>query len=467
MFDNNIRKNISITFIANIISLIVSLLSTLLIPKIMGVTEYGYWQLYLFFISYAGLLHLGVCDGIYLTSGGMEYKDLNKRTLKGQFLLLSIVLIFICSCIVFISGVVEKDIGTKIVIIYTCVGAFFHIQKTFFLMILQSTNRLKEYSVITIIDRVIFAGFVIAFILIKHVSYQSIMCADIIGRILSLVLVFYYVKDILFEKVADFNDVVHEFNNNLRCGIQLLLSGIASNFIIGFVRLSIKNNWSIEEFGKISLSLSVVNMILSFVNMAAIVFFPIIKRQNKEKQIMTFEHMENFLHIICFGVLCFAGLGKMIIDIWLPHYKESTIFMILLFPICIYESETSMVLNTYLKALRKEKSLFIVNISIMIASMCFSYVASNVIRSLVIAVLGIDILIYLRAMILKMILYRKFSKENLVISILNDTILFAVYLVLYCNFNIEISSIIYLIVYVVFIIIKRKSLCKAIDFFFK
>lgn len=74
----NFLKDFSYALLSNLVSLIVSVLMILVIPKLIGVREYGYWQLYLFYSSYVGFLHFGWIDGIYLRFGGKEYKDLDK-----------------------------------------------------------------------------------------------------------------------------------------------------------------------------------------------------------------------------------------------------------------------------------------------------------------------------------------------------------------------------------------------------
>ena len=65
---------------ANAISLIVSLLTTLVLPKFFGdaVEQYGYYQIYIFYVGYIGFFHLGLCDGIYLRDAGKRYESLDK-----------------------------------------------------------------------------------------------------------------------------------------------------------------------------------------------------------------------------------------------------------------------------------------------------------------------------------------------------------------------------------------------------
>ena len=53
-----IVANFSYVVLSNLLTVIVSSLVVLILPKIMGVEEYGYWQLYIFYLSYTGFVHL-------------------------------------------------------------------------------------------------------------------------------------------------------------------------------------------------------------------------------------------------------------------------------------------------------------------------------------------------------------------------------------------------------------------------
>ncbi len=75
-----ILRDFSYSISSNLISLAVSTLVVLIVPKFIGVTEYGYWQLYIFYTNYVGVLHFGWLDGIYLRYGGYHYRDLDRPT---------------------------------------------------------------------------------------------------------------------------------------------------------------------------------------------------------------------------------------------------------------------------------------------------------------------------------------------------------------------------------------------------
>ena len=111
-----IIKNISYSFSANLISLLISVFMVMFVPKLLSVNDYGLWQLFLFYFSYLGFLHFGWEDGIYLRYAGKSFKELNPHLFAGQFysiILLQLVLVlvvsffgymFVGTCLCYLSG---------------------------------------------------------------------------------------------------------------------------------------------------------------------------------------------------------------------------------------------------------------------------------------------------------------------------------------------------------------------------
>ena len=77
-------RNIIYSVAGNGLSLLVSVCMILIVPKILELKDYGYWQLFLFYFSYVGFLHFGWEDGIYLRYAGLRYIDLDHSKIFGQ-----------------------------------------------------------------------------------------------------------------------------------------------------------------------------------------------------------------------------------------------------------------------------------------------------------------------------------------------------------------------------------------------
>jgi O-antigen/teichoic acid export membrane protein len=109
-------KNFSYTISSNLISLIISTLVVIVVPKLVGVEEYGYWQLYLFYSSYVGFLHFGWSDGIYLRYGGEEYSDLDKKIFSSQFYMMMLFQFLVAVIIVIIAVLFVSDIDRAFIL---------------------------------------------------------------------------------------------------------------------------------------------------------------------------------------------------------------------------------------------------------------------------------------------------------------------------------------------------------------
>lgn len=142
-------KNLSISFVANLITIIVSFVVTLFLPKIISVEQYGYWQVYLFYSTYVGILHLGLNDGIYLRYGGSEYSKLDFELFHGQFKLLFNFELIAMLILMFVSGIFCNG-AYKYIWFSLGICAFLTNLRYMYVYILQATNLIKEFAIVTI-----------------------------------------------------------------------------------------------------------------------------------------------------------------------------------------------------------------------------------------------------------------------------------------------------------------------------
>lgn len=459
----NLLKNLSYTFIANIISLVISLLVTLFLPKIIGENDFGYWQLYLFYISYAGILHIGICDGIYLRYGGQSYESLNKEKLKSQFISLVIFLFVISFFTIGFTWFFDASSDNTLIMIFVLVGSVIHVIKTFFLLILQTTSRLKDYSLITIIDRLVFVATLVIIILFYNNNYVYLIYTDILGKLVSLAFALYSCSDILFTRSTKVKESIKELILNLKAGFPLLVAGLASSFIIGCIRIGIEKGWDIATFGKISLSLSVTNMFLSFVTMVGIVFFPIIKTLEKEKYKSFFNIGNVLIILISLIVLIFAIPIQDVIKLWLPNYYYSMQTMVIIIPICIFECENSILLNTFLKSLRKEKSILIINLFMVIISMFYTYLFTSIFKSIDLLVFGIVLLIGIRTLITKIYVLHLLDMNVFKFEYYSEFLIVILYLFIIALFNNVFGILLNILIYIFFIILNRKRIKESLE----
>ena len=462
----NILENITYTFTANILTMLISIIMTLILPKFLGVTDYSYYQLYIFFISYVGFFHFGWIDGIYLKIGGMEYNDLEKSNYVTQFWMLNLLEIIIAAIISIFALFTIKNIDKSFVLISTSVCGVITILRTYLLFILQSTNRIKEYAKYTRVDRFIYFALVIVFLFLGFKNYKIILYIDIFSKLVALVLCANKMKDIVFGKLNISKNTLLEIFGNVSVGIKLMLANIASTLIIGVVRFGIQKNWDIETFGKISLTLNISNLLMTFINAVAVIMFPLLRREEESNLPKIYVILRNTLMIFLYMMLIFYYPIKLILSTWLPQYADSLRYMALLFPICIYESKMSMLINTYLKSFRKEKSMLIINTISLILSLILTISSVFILNNLTLAILSIVFLLGFRCVIGELVL-TKIMNILIYKDIILETVLTAIFIISSWFINNMFCSIIYTCFYSIYVFIKRKDIKRTILLFKK
>lgn len=409
--NTSVYKNIFYSISANILNFFISLVSTLFIPRVLSIEHFGYWQLYMFYVGYIGFFYFGLGDGVYLRYGGKYYNELDKGLISSQFWLLVWLEILICFGLLFVSFCI-KDISKRIVVICFGINCIIVLPRAVLLLLLQCTGLVKEYAKNFIIERLAFFILVIGILLLKVDRFEYLIVADVFAKIIALLGMMVLCKDIVFSKQAKLRVALLEFWQNITAGIMLLFANIAGMLIIGIVRFGIERNWDIATFGKVSFSLSISSFILTFISAVGVVIFPIIKRSDQNKLPKTYESLGMLLSAVLVVLLVAYYPIQKLLMLWLPQYEEAIRYFAILFPISIFESRTALLNNTYLKALREEKAMLLLNGITVVVSLISTVVIINVFSSLPLVLLSIVGLQILKCILPEYYLQKRMGMER-------------------------------------------------------
>jgi O-antigen/teichoic acid export membrane protein len=455
-------KNFSYALASNLISLVISTLVILVVPKVIGLEDYGYWQLYLFYVSYVGFLHFGWNDGIYLRYGGERYESLDKKLFFSQYSMLAIFQLFLSMIVIILTTIFEgnPDMG----FIYQMIGINIFLMniKNLFLYILQSTNRIKEYSFVTIIDRLLYAFLILIFLFVGVNNYQFMIWADVIGKLIAMLISMHYCNEIVRQKWSSFSLNLTETKRNISTGIKLMFANIASQLVIGIVRFGIERSWDVATFGKVSLTLSISNMLMIFINALGIIMFPILRRTDEKRLSELYGTLRNFTMVILFALMVLYFPIRLILSNWLPQYANSLQYLAFLFPMVIFEGKASILINTYLKTLRQEKIMLKMNFITVLLSVVLTVLSTIILNNLDLAILSILLLLGFRCSITEVYLVKLLD-----ISVVKDMALewglSVIFISLGWFFYSWLAVIVYLIFYLIYLFIKRKDVTQSFN----
>lgn len=453
----NLLQNFSYVVGSNFISLTVSVIVTLIVPRYLGVEEYGYYQLYIFYLTYINYLSFGLPDGAYLRYGGEDYKSLNKPLFVSQFwMLLSFMILISIIVITFLINNLSLSIQRLDVVLFSCIAATLVVPRALIDSILQATNVFKKYSAIIISERIMYLILTLLFLFLKVDNFKYFILADIFGKLASIIYGIFLCKDLVIGKFATMSATFKEVSVNITVGIKLIGANLASVLIVGVVRFMIEIKWSIEVFAKVSLTLSISSMAMVFINSMGLVLFPVLRKYSEDKLRNIYPLVRNLIIPVLLGALIVYYPLEFILSMWLPQYAESLKFMILLLPIIIYDSKMSLLVNTYLKIFRKERILMIINFVTVIFSVILSIISVFIVSNVHLSILTILISSIFRSIISEM-----YISNLLKINLKRDTILELIMTFIFIAVTWYSSDIIavslYTIAYLAYLLFKKDS----------
>ena len=171
------KKGLFQVLIANIISLVISLIMNFFVPKDLSIHSYAMYKTYALYIIYAGFFHLGYADGMYLKYGGKDINKIDKKELADNYKNY-IYLILLMAAIVFSVGLFIHD---NIIIAFSF-GLISANILGYLKNLYQATGEFGAYSKATNFERIGVLVFTLFFLLIirtdNYVIYIAIQVSD-------------------------------------------------------------------------------------------------------------------------------------------------------------------------------------------------------------------------------------------------------------------------------------------------
>lgn len=363
---NKLSRGIINVLIANVINLLFNLASNFLLPKYLSVDAYAHIKTFTLLLTYAGFLHFGYADGMYLKYGGVEQAELDTNNLDNN---LSTMRIFQAgvSIILVAVGIAINSMG---VIIFGLTLLPYNMS-WYFRNLYQAIGSFKAYS--KVINFITIALFVCNMTLLFWVR------TDYYGVYLLVYLVVYFgawaymeirLRKILPYKFHLFLFSLYEFKDNIANGFLLMLGNFSSNLLTSMDRWFVKAYLDNLAFAQYSFAVSMesfLNVALTPIAVTLYNFFC------KTDDIAKINKIKQFVMIFAAFIISSAFWGDWILHIWLTKYIGSADVLYFLF--CsqfFYFVIKSIYINLY-KAQKRQRTYFVKLIIIIVYGFAANY----------------------------------------------------------------------------------------------
>lgn len=356
----SITTNILISIFVQVLSLALSFVLGFILPKFLDEYQYANWQTFALYVGYVGVLHFGLLDGLVLRYSQYDYDQLDKERIRSQFKILlfstvGIAAIMITAAILFLEHI------TRIMVILVAIGVVSKNLVTYNSYSFQITNRIDKYAILILVRNISFCAMIIILLICGVKQFVWYCVADLAGDFIGAMLAVIFNQGMYFGRSLPLLESFGEWQINVASGIMLMLANWSSTLLVGCAKMIVQWHWGQLVFGKIAFSFSLSNLFLTFVTAVSVVLFPQIKRMEQSQLPGMYRKIRTVITIVLFVVMIFYFPGCWILEMYLPQYSQSLVYLGILLPIVVYTSKVSLLTNNYLKAYRKERYMLKIN----------------------------------------------------------------------------------------------------------
>jgi O-antigen/teichoic acid export membrane protein len=166
-------RDVVIYTLGQSIILVINFVLTIVLAKYLPITDYGYWQLFILYANYVGILHLGFVDGILLQWAGKDISEFSIN-IKSASVFLMLEQVILCPLAIIVLLLVNP--GFHLMAILLIVFAFIANLGTFFNYTLQCLRKFKHLALMNI---TICGCFLLSILLMLAIGNLNEMTSDV------------------------------------------------------------------------------------------------------------------------------------------------------------------------------------------------------------------------------------------------------------------------------------------------
>lgn len=394
-----VGSNVTYAFFAQGIALLSAFIMTLIVPKMIGVTEYAHWQLFLFYANYVAVTMFGVGDGLYLRLGGMRYKDLDFSRIKTEYFCVVLSQLVLAAVIWIASLFFSIESDLRFVLLLLLIYLLVQNAYGFIAPVFQAVNLTRIYSMGAVVSKASFVVILIALLLVGDKSYEPIAIAYVVGSAMSLGYCLICGRSILHADLSSLSREIQQIVNDMRTGLRIMIAYYASSLVVGVARQVIVMHWGLVTFGQMSFAFSLISFVLVFIAQFSMVLFPVLRRLDENQLKKRYGQLRDLIYVASPLAYVLYLPASIILSAWLPDYQDSLTYLGILMPMFVFDCETSLLYSTYLKVYEDTRQLLGFNVAALIFSLVASCVGAYAFDSVEFVVYGLVGAIVLRSVL--------------------------------------------------------------------
>jgi len=360
-FSSVLLANITYVTTAQLASLALSMVKVLVLPLFLGISDYGYWQVYGLYVSYIWLFSFGFTEGIYLKYASYDYAELPKQELRAgiRFYLLTQFALTLGLLAIFLLA--PNDPAKSFAFVCVLLSIPLTGVMSVYNAIFQITNQMKRYSYYLLAEKLLTLVLLGGVLLLDVRAFELLIVLEMGVKLVLLLFATRACRELVFGEAGTLAETRRAFRANAGVGVKLMVSALSGVLIVGYGRMLLERYGTIEAYATYSFNLSTTNVVLLFTGAVGLAVYPLLARRDPAGKRLLFARSSWFVNGLTLLGLSLLFPVKWLIVAYFPAYAAGVAYLPLLFVIILFQARMDLVITNYYKVLRAENEMLRVN----------------------------------------------------------------------------------------------------------
>lgn len=446
-------------FISQSIGLLLGIAKSLILPIFLTIDDFGYWQIYLLYVGYLGVLSFGFNDGLLARYGKFNFSELPIKKI-GSSIKFFMIFILMLSLICFLAVYYLMDNEKKYIFLLIIMNIPISILTGIFLFLLQSTNQIKKYSVFSTVDKILMIMTILILYIFDFKNIYIIIIVDTLSKLIQMVMLSINFKVMLLQKIILTKSIFLEIIENIKRGSFILMTNLIGMLLFGYGMFLIERTKDIEVYSNYSLSISTTNILLLFINAMAIFVFPYLSRINKDEINKNVLKIDYLISLSSIFLPLFYFTIEYVVETFLGNFEMVLFLLPYVFLAVVLQLRYITLLLPISKLKNNEYTVFKINVYILIVNILLTTLAIYYFDSIILVAIVLLISVYFRNLFVYFKVMQLANNNKRILLL--ESVFYILFLLLIFKTNYIYGFIIYLCFLLIYLIINFKKIKKLI-----
>lgn len=333
----------------------------IIIPKFLPLEAYGYWQIFMLYAGYAGILHFGAIEGILLSWAGKDPDKIrNKMGLALRFLLFQEVIVILPLCFILFFALKPPF---EWIALMTLIYALIFNMSAFFQYSSQAFRKFKTLTTVNIATSLVFIIAIICLFAFGFRDYTYTVYSYLLASVIGFAAFWFLFRRYFQHSEYPFHPTFSYGKELIKVGIFVYLGDIITALFLSIDRLTVSSFFPIDQFATYAFALTVAMIGYAFVTAVSQVFFPYLSAAAPKLRIRAYRIGKPILILAWACILAIYFPVAWLVWFYLPHYTTSLPIMQILLCTVGFGSMIQILHISYYMAYRKQRQYFLYGIA--------------------------------------------------------------------------------------------------------